>query len=253
MKRVDVRRAGRTLLNALYPARANCMGCASPIGADEGWLCDECRALLRPVRSLSTPRCMRCGCPSRPGKPCALCGDWNAQAPDFARYAYFYARPVERVVRQMKYAGVACLGDWIAQQIYAMIQNEHFPEFALIVPVPMHDKRLRERGRNHASVIAHALGRLCGLPCEEALRRTRNTAQQARLDGAQRRKNLTGAFQSRSRLDGKSVLLVDDVATTGATLLECAAALREAGATRVLAATLAGPDVLERRNYEEKA
>jgi ComF family protein len=108
-----------------------------------------------------------------------------------------------------------------------------------VVPVPLHPSRLFERGFNQAALLARPVARVLGasfLP--RALRRVRNTAKQADLDRAARLRNVDGAFCPRGRLGG-TVLLVDDVRTTGATQDACAAALREAGCTRVICLVLA--------------
>ena len=112
----------------------------------------------------------------------------------------------------------------------------------LVIPVPLHPARLAERGYNQAALIAAYVARELRLPLEaRGLRRTRHTPQQARLDRAARLGNVTGAFQVRSAacVRGRRVVLVDDVATTGATLSACAAALREAGAAEVTAVVVA--------------
>jgi len=97
----------------------------------------------------------------------------------------------------------------------------------------MHPRRLRQRGYNHAALLAEAAARQLSLPVEEALERTRDTAQQARLGGQERRGNQLGAFCVTGDAAGRRVLLVDDVCTTGATAGACADALLQAGASAV--------------------
>jgi len=108
----------------------------------------------------------------------------------------------------------------------------------VVVPVPLHRSRLRERGFNQAADLARHLG----LPTVSAVRRVRATATQTSLPGAQRHRNVRAAFAPARRIDrvrGRRVLLVDDVSTTGATLEACARVLKEAGAGEVLALTAA--------------
>jgi ComF family protein len=111
----------------------------------------------------------------------------------------------------------------------------------VIVPVPLHPRRLRERGYNQATLLAQVLGRRMERPVRaKAVERVRNTRSQMRLDAAERRSNVAGAFRSLDdRVSGRRILLIDDVCTTGATLDACAKALQEAGATWVHALTLA--------------
>ena len=111
----------------------------------------------------------------------------------------------------------------------------------LIVPVPLHPSRVRERGYNQSELLARELSRLTGIPSEpDLLRRTRDTAPQVTMEGyEQRRRNIAGAFECVSDPSGRSVLLVDDVATTGSTMSACAAPLKAKGATTVWGLSLA--------------
>lgn len=148
--------------------------------------------------------------------------------------------PVEAAIHYLKYRhgrGLAePLGEWMAAY-----WREHPLPVDVIVPVPLHPSRLRARGYNQAALLAWALSRWIGLPVdEEALYRTRATASQMRLKAMDRRHNVEGAFYCPpSRMDGRRVLLIDDVCTTGATLEACAYALRAGGAIAVWALTLA--------------
>ncbi len=114
----------------------------------------------------------------------------------------------------------------------------------LVVPVPMHWWRKWNRGFNQAELLARVVGRRTGIPVARALKRRRSTLSQAGLTLAQRRENLTGVFRvpARNRMEGRRVLLVDDVFTTGATASACAAALKRAGARSVVLLTLARVD-----------
>jgi ComF family protein len=110
-----------------------------------------------------------------------------------------------------------------------------------LVPVPLHAARLRQRGFNQSLLLAQHAGRLLGIEVKDALIRTRRTDAQVNLGSEQRKINVAGAFAVQPRLPvaGLSVVLIDDVITTGSTLSACAKALRSAGATSVTAASLA--------------
>ncbi|MCB0168479.1 MAG: ComF family protein [Anaerolineae bacterium] len=110
----------------------------------------------------------------------------------------------------------------------------------VIIPVPLHQSRFKERGFNQSTLLAKKLSRLIGLPVDTAtLYRTRDTGYQMALKAQQRRQNVAGAFDCRGQLSGLRFLLVDDVCTTGSTLDACAMALKMNGADTVWGLTLA--------------
>jgi len=111
----------------------------------------------------------------------------------------------------------------------------------LLVPVPLHSRRLRSRGYNQSALLARELGKLTGLALDERLVfRTRDTPPQVRAPSReQRRSNVEDSFQCSAGLSGEAVILVDDVATTGSTLSACAATLKDAGASSVWRLTVA--------------
>jgi ComF family protein len=145
--------------------------------------------------------------------------------------------PLARAVRALKFHGHRAVGRCLGA---ALADLGPIPPDALLVPVPLHPTRLRERGYNQAYLLAQGLSRRCGRPLEtRALVRHRPTPAQATLDAAARRANLTGAFRASNAIAGASVVLVDDVFTTGATADACARALRAAHASRVIVLTVA--------------
>jgi ComF family protein len=131
----------------------------------------------------------------------------------------------------------------VARWLYAALNDERLRErrFDIIVPVPLHPTRERERGFNQASLLAESLSAQISTPSKPLLERIRYTTTQTALDRAERMENLHNAFRLRKNADvrGLRVLLIDDVLTTGSTLSECARVLKRAGATSVHAATAA--------------
>ena len=135
--------------------------------------------------------------------------------------------------------GAPAFGGWLARA-----GGELIDDCDVILPVPLHRRRLFSRRYNQSALLAQALGRATGLPVlPDSLRRTRNTPSQGRLSWVARRRNVAGAFKAApgaaQRLGGRRVLLVDDVTTTGATVETCAQALKRAGAAGVDVLTLA--------------
>ena len=213
--RDEMARGIRSLVRLVYPVRAECMGCGSKAGFEHNWLCEECRQALanRWVGVAAPP-------------PGGLI--------EGAAYGYVYGGPVAGLVRNLKYRGVSHLSEPMGRGMVRAFEGLQPAHADCVVPVPMHVRRARSRGVNHALLLAREVAEGLGLPLEEALVRTRNTRQQARLSDAERLHNLDGAFAVTGDVSGKRVLLVDDVCTTGATANACAAALLQAGASNVL-------------------
>ncbi len=205
----------KALVRLVYPVRAVCMGCGTKAGFDRDWLCEDCRQ--------------------------EMASRWVGVAPppeggliDGAAYGYHYGGPAAGLVRNLKYRGVARLAEPMGARMVAAFAGLQPAHIDCVVPVPMHIRRQRRRGCNHALLLARAVAEGMSLPVAEAITRTRNTRQQARLSDEERLHNLDGAFAVTSDVAGKRVLLVDDVCTTGATANACAAALLEGGAEAVL-------------------
>ena len=152
-----------------------------------------------------------------------------------------YSETVQRIIHAMKYEGVSQLaqptGDLLARKWQELADA---PEIDFLTPVPLHPLRLRERGFNQAELIARRIAAVLDNKVLLALRRIRNTPQQAKFDRNKRLENVKGAFRivPRTDLSGKTVAIVDDVLTTGSTINECAAQLSAAGAGRIIAFTI---------------
>lgn len=143
-----------------------------------------------------------------------------------------YAFPVNILVQRLKYAAELPLADFLAEQVAQAVAAQPLPD--LILPMPLHPRRLGERGFNQAVEIGRKLALRLGVPLHaEACQRLRDTPAQAGLDLEARRRNLRGAFQCDADLAGLRVALLDDVMTSGASLDELAQAARNAGARAV--------------------
>ena len=201
----------------------------------EAGLCGSCREDLIP----NGPACQRCALPlPREGRLCGAC--LQRPFPLERCVALFrFQPPLSDLVHRLKFRQqlvvARLLGGMLAAHLAPLQQR---PE--LIVPVPLHPRRLRERGYNQALELARPLARHWGIALAPRLcRRVRATAAQTELDLRQRRRNLRHAFQVCGEVTGRHLVLLDDVMTSGSTLAELARSLRRAGAARVDAWVLA--------------
>lgn len=222
----------RHLVNLFYPL--HCHVCRIPLGAhEELGLCGSCLNAMRPA---PWPRCPICAAPvDRTDDCCAAC---RARRPAFHRVdaAFVYEGPVRELIHLYKYGRRTGPGRTLDELTAAFASaNGILDGIDSIAFVPMHGWRLRRRGFNQSEAIAASLARRSGISLAGVLTKCRRTRAQNELAREERLVNLTGAFTARSgeRVAGGSVLLVDDVMTTGATLDACAAALRAAGARTV--------------------
>ncbi len=227
------------LLDLLLPPACPLCRTESP-GLPLGTLCTGC---LSDIPPLGPSRCPRCALPyPAPDGSVHLCEACLRSAPPFVSVAAagVYGDALRRAIHRFKYEGAIDL-DRPLSSLLADSVAVALPDFRadLIVPVPLHPARLRERTYNQALLLARRMGRRTGIPVSpRLLERTRPTPAQQGLSATQRRRNLRGSFAMRSGLDGESVLLVDDVMTTGATARECSRVLMAGGAGRVAVAVL---------------
>jgi len=229
------------------------------------------RAFEAVVDFLYPPRCLLCpsAVAERGRGVCRAClGDftligpqhelWRASAGKLLRdglvdgmvslYLFEKNGPLQRALHLLKYGGMKSLGGMFGRDLArSPAFGEICPAADAIVPVPLHGARLRERGYNQSGAISDGIGSVTGLPASDrVLVRTRNTPSQTTLKLHRREENVRDAFGVAASgvrvVEGKSVILVDDVLTTGATLRACARALKGAGASSVVCATVAIAD-----------
>jgi ComF family protein len=232
-----LRRGGAALLDLLLPRV--CVACSRALSArDEGLVCGRCWLA---AGALPHPQCARCGHPlnlRRPSSPCTWC---DLLPPYVRAVRSAFAMPggsAERVVHALKYGGWPAVAPAMARRMAQLRFPEDVErERAALVPVPLAAARRRERGYNQSAELARALAARWRLPVrDDLLERTRTTKSQTRLTPGERSRNVSGAFRARAdraSLRGLHLVLVDDVATTCATLNACAAALH-AGGARIL-------------------
>jgi ComF family protein len=218
-------------LDLLFPKY--CVGC----GKDGSFICRHCQQSLKRI---TAPICPRCGRPQPDGTLCHDCRDWRA-AIDGIRSPFRFEGVIREAIHQLKYGNLRALAPVLAGLLYVYLKDNPIP-VEVFVPVPMHQKRLRERGYNQSTLLARELAKLTGLPVgDDCLVRQRHTPPQARTASVQERKsNIADAFAcGDSAPQGRQVLLIDDVATSGTTLDACAAALKAVGAVSAWGLTVA--------------
>ena len=217
------------LLNKLYPPA--CTVCRAP--ADPAIaLCRACRSEL--PHNLHS--CRLCALPLPIAAAQTVCADCARQPPVFDRCCspLLYRPPLDRLVSGLKFHGKLRYGRLLGGLLSDFLQQQAAAAPELIIPLPLHPSRLRQRGYNQALEIARPLGRRLNIPVAYRLcERRRATAPQSELEKAARQRNVRGAFACTKTIPARHVALVDDVLTTGATAGELARLLKSVGVERV--------------------
>ena len=218
-----------SILNFVFPVA--CVVCgAQVLERRYGAACPDCWDHLSPI---TEPMCPRCGLPAVAIEgPCIHCRTGETIF-DFARSAVFFSETARGIVHHLKYQDRVSLAAPIGRMLAELARD---CEGDIVIPVPLHSARQRERGFNQAELIARHLQRKVEA---QWVRRRKKTPSQTGLSRSDRKRNLAGAFDVRGDVAGCSVIVVDDVFTTGATLNEIAKALKRAGAYRVEVLTFA--------------
>lgn len=226
-----VSRLGEIALDILFPRY--CVGC----GKEGAFICAPC-LLSQPL--LMPPVCPLCGRPQASGILCPDCIRWRAEI-DGIRSPFRFEGVIQQAVYQLKYRNLRAITPMLAGFLYDFMKATPLQGDTL-VPVPLHKSRIRERGYNQSALLATELEKLSGLPVilNSLVKHEKSIPQARSANVEERKKNVSGVFSvGDERLAGKSVILIDDVATSGATLDACAGVLKEAGALSVWGLTLA--------------
>lgn len=209
-------------LNFLYPPI--CVICKTSLVAPEKLVCNNCWQKLQPDGLVQHERISS-------GEQLEIHSVWE------------FSDDVQTLIHELKYHGKKSLSEHLGHQMANLIPRANALMAAnLLVPVPLHRARLRERGFNQSLLLCQAISCHSGIPVEPGtLKRSKSTKTQAKLSAAERVQNVATAFRitDTSRIAGKRIVLVDDVLTTGATLRACAGVLRQGGATSVVGLTAA--------------
>lgn len=228
-KALRIGRLAYWILDFALPPR--CAGCGTIVG-DVHSFCSDC---WKKIEFLGSAGCVTCGTPlqATDAERCAVC---LAKPPRIARTraAVAYDELTRSLALRLKYGRKVAIAKTMARYMAPLIGDQ--PESALLVPVPLHRGRLWQRGFNQSAIVARELSRRTGISnSAELLRRVKRTPPLKGMSLQQRRRAVAGAFKvgDRSAVEGRTVILVDDVLTTGSTANACARELRRAGAARV--------------------
>ncbi len=223
----------KTFLHCLLPY--TCILCHAPAHSQQD-LCHACRIEL-PILPQSCSRCAKIF--TTPLESHLLCGACLQHPPAFdATYALFtYQPPITKLIMELKFhqalVNSRLLGELLADAIqHHWYHNKPLPE--MIIPVPLHNKRLRERGFNQAVEMARPIRRLLDIPIDTTTcQRIKYTEPQARLQSEKRHANIKNSFKIMTDLTGRHIAVLDDVITTGGTIEEISKTLKIAGAARI--------------------
>ena len=221
-------------LDLLLPPR--CVHCQ----AANSWLCETC---VSTIPFIVEPVCEQCGTPIPASTPaqCQQCQNHPLQHIDGVRTAaLFEDNPIRSAIHALKYRNLKAVAP-VLGNVLANAYHQYHLTADVIVPVPLHRSRHKERGYNQSQLLAKQLGRLLDLPVNTiTLQRIRKTRSQMKLGAQERHKNVAQAFACKNeQVQNLHILLIDDVCTTGSTLDSCAASLKQSNAASVWGLTLA--------------
>jgi len=229
------------LSDLVFPPR--CLACGILLaGPEDKRFCDAC---FSQVSFIYSPLCPCCGIPLQGAGADHLCGDCLLFRPPYniARAVARYDSVLLDAIHIFKYKGKIATGEVLGKMMAAHVYpGFNIADYSLIVPVPLHRKRLRERGFNQAVILGREVSKRFSIPMDFMnLKRHVFTEPQVTLGKNQRTENVKGAFTVKDgkRIEGRKIILVDDVYTTGSTVKECAGALMEHRAAEVAVLTLA--------------
>lgn len=234
------------LINAVLPPR--CIRCGKILSERNG-LCAEC---FQKIRFVSEPYCKRCGFPflseseqyNSVGQLCGECMKEKRPLFILRRFAFIYDDESKNLILGFKFLDRTNYAETLANMLRRAGADIWKEKPDLLIPVPIHRKRLLERRYNQSALLVQCLSKQTGICADfTSLQRVRHTVPQVELSGSARRNNLKHAFAVKAidKIKGKKVVLIDDVETTGSTLKECAKVLKKAGVAKIYALTLSRP------------
>jgi len=210
-------------LNWVIPEK--CIDCNRAIKSNDTCICDICY----PKLPFLDNACQHCGQPFNADAD--ICGRCIKSSPiyDQCFYAFKYEYPIDKQICQFKYSERPELAKPIAKLLYHEIKQHYLPTPELLIPVPVHTRKLRERGFNQSLLLTKILSSLTGIPYANSIDKYRHTSPQAQQTLKQRHNNIKNSFRLNTKINAKHVAIIDDVITTGATVSEISKILQKNG------------------------
>lgn len=230
------------VIDMIYPEKSKCLYCGSLSEINAAGLCSSCMEMLPYI----TERlCLRCGRPMPPVETGALCSMCRKGAVHFDSgcVVFHFTGIIQNVIYRLKYGGERDMALIIGKLMAERLEDTGW-DIDMMIPVPLHVSRYKERGFNQSFLLASVMGRELEINVSQnILIRKRDTGSQTQLTGSYRVHNVKDAFSVKdcASLKGSSVLVVDDIMTTGATLNECSRELKKYGAGKVFCIAAACP------------
>jgi ComF family protein len=232
-----------SLLELLYPEKNTCFFCEThDEEINDRYICHDCE---KTMKKIVPPLCIKCSKPIDMNAPEELCSDCRKHDHSFemSRSVYAYEGIVKKGIYMFKYYNKPYFYRFFGRCLVDCMKRTDYCRFDLVVPVPLHRSKLRIRGYNQSELLAKYISKNTDVPYVDVLKRIKNTPKQSQVTKEERRKNLKDAFDIKSgkneSLTRKTVLLVDDVYTTGSTADECSKTLLKNGASKVYVITIA--------------
>ncbi len=233
-----------SFLELLYPEKNTCFICnIYDESIKDSYICADCEKKLKKI---TPPVCIKCSKTINYDSSDYLCPDCSVYDKSFeiSKSPYLYEGLVKDSIYNFKYYNKPYFYKLFGNILLSYMNDNEYKDFDYIASVPLHKSKMRTRGYNQAELLAKYIGNHLLIPYVDALKRTKKTTKQSQQSKEDRRKNLKGAFVMKSPLKynyikNSSVLLVDDVYTTGSTADECSKALMEFGVSKVFVITIA--------------
>lgn len=231
----------KALRKTLFNDRWTCNACGKEIFDD--YFCEEC---LNKITQIDKNKCEHCGrLTAYPVKFCDSCKEVNINF-DRALSVFNYEEPISFLIQNFKYKNHKYHAKYFAEKLYSLYEKEGLSA-DVVTFVPMHEDRLEERKYNHAEILAREFSTLSKIEVKPIIKKVKETERQATLSFKDRLKNLTSSFKAdKVEVDGKRVLVIDDVLTTGATADVISKTLKKAGAKEVVVLTVASVSRLQK-------